>query len=99
MEPLNWKTLQRFRLSTHHKNQLAAKVAGLADLVRGGGFAELVARHFRRTDGACRDQRHDALEMRPIASDAWPQGDNIGAVRLGRLCAGGNEGRATARFQ
>jgi hypothetical protein len=36
MKPLNWKTLQRFRRSTHHKNQLAAKVAGLADPVRGG---------------------------------------------------------------
>ena len=54
------------RVSTDHKNQLAAKVAGLAQPVRSHGFAEPIPCHFRRTDGACRNQRHDALEMVPV---------------------------------
>src|SRR5713101_6879539 len=37
--------------STDLKNQLAAKVAGFAYLVRGHGFAELIACYFQGTDG------------------------------------------------
>ena len=55
-------------------------MAGFAEAVRGHGFAEPVARHFRRTNSACRDQRHDALQMRPIASDVGPQRNDIGAI-------------------
>ena len=67
--------------------------------MRGHGFAELVACHFRRTDGPIRNQRNDALEMWPIASDARPEGNDIAAIRLWRLCSRGNKGRPAAGFQ
>jgi hypothetical protein len=38
-------------VSADQKNQFAAKVAGFAYPVRGHGFAEPIACHFRRTDG------------------------------------------------
>jgi hypothetical protein len=72
-------------LSTDQKNQLAAKVAGLAYLVRGRSLAELIAGHDWRTNGPLRNQRHDAFEMLPITSDAGPQGNDIAAIRLWRL--------------
>src|SRR4030081_2918708 len=37
--------------------------------------------------------------MRPIASDARPQGNNVAAVRLRRLCSRGNKGRPAAWLQ
>ena len=74
-------------------------MAGLAYPLRGHGFAEPIAGHVRRPHGPSRDQRHDALEMGPIASDAGPQGNDVAAVRLWRLCAGGDKGRPAARFQ
>ena len=85
-------------VSADQKNQLAAEVAGLANLVRGGGFVQPIACHFRRTNGPQRDQRHDALEMLPIAPDAGPQGNDVAAVRLWCLGSGADKGRPAAWF-
>ena len=67
--------------------------------MRGYGVAELIACHFRRTNGAKCRQPHDTLEMRPVASDAGSKGNDIAALRLRRLWARRNKGRASARFQ
>ena len=67
------------------------------DPVRRRGFAELIDRYFRRTDRALCNQRHDALEMVPVAADMGPQRHHIAAVRLWRLRAGADEGRAQCR--
>src|SRR5882724_5577659 len=67
--------------------------------MRGHGFAELIACHAWRTNRPKCDQRHDTLEMRPVASDAGPQCYDIATLRLWRLRARGDKGRTSARFQ
>ena len=44
-------------------------------------------------------QRDDALEVRPVAGHVRPQGLHVAARRLGRLCARGDEGCASAGLQ
>jgi hypothetical protein len=85
-------------VSTDLKNQLAPKVAGFAQLVRGRGFAEPIASHFQGTDGTLRNQRHDALEMLPITSDAGPQSNDVAAVRLWCLCSRGADDRVSRPY-
>src|SRR5262245_3794630 len=86
-------------LSPYLEHQLALEVARRTDAERPPGLRQLEQRDLGRADGADATELGDPLEVWPVARHRRPQRSDIAAIRLGRLRAGGDEGRASAPLQ
>src|SRR5215468_3511406 len=86
-------------ISTHLEDELASKVARLAQPMGVRGFGQPIELDRGRSDGAGRIELGDALDMAAGASDGGSQRRDVVAVGLGRLRARRDEGRAAARLE
>src|SRR5262249_49722202 len=89
----------RATISADLEDELAPEMARLAQPMGVGGFGQPIELDLGRADGAGLKQLGDALDMAAGASDRGPQRRDVVAVRLGRLRARRDEGRAAARLQ
>src|SRR5262249_36975364 len=85
-------------ISTHLEDELAPKMARLAQAMGVGGFGQPIELDLGRADGAGRKQLGDALDMPAGASHGGPERRDVVAVGLGRLRARRDEGPAAARL-
>src|SRR5215470_15393802 len=74
-------------------------MARLAQSMSIGSLGQAISSDLGRAYSAGLIELHNPLERPATASDRRPQRGDIGALRLWRLCARSDEGRAAARLQ